>query len=61
MSPDDTSYYRQRAVEEKTRALASERKDVRQIHEELARQYDALILQDANNPWLRGASIGFRA
>ena len=53
MSPDDTSYYRQRAVEERTRALASERRDVREIHEELSRQYDALVLQDELRPTVR--------
>lgn len=43
MSFDDTSYYRQRAVTERAMALASERQDVREIHEELARQYEALV------------------
>ena len=45
MSADDTSYYRQRAVTERAMALASERQDVREIHEELARQYEALVNQ----------------
>lgn len=40
---DDSSYYRQRAVTERAMALASERQDVREIHEELARQYEALV------------------
>ncbi len=53
MTPDDTNYYRQRAVEERTRALTSERKDVREIHEELARQYDALVLQGELSPTMR--------
>lgn len=43
MTADDTSYYRRRAVEERARALSCERQDVREIHEELARQYDALV------------------
>ena len=43
MSPDDTSYYRQRAATERAMALASEHSDVREIHEELARQYEALV------------------
>ena len=43
MTLDHTSYYRQRAVEERAKALSSERADVREIHEELARQYDALV------------------
>lgn len=50
MSPDDTSYYRQRAAEERAKALAAEREDVREIHEELARQYDALIDQTELRP-----------
>lgn len=45
MSSDDASYYRQRAVEERAMALSSERRDVREIHEELARQYEALVDQ----------------
>lgn len=45
MSSDDTSYYRQRAVTERAMALSSERRDVREIHEELARQYEALVDQ----------------
>lgn len=53
MSPDDTSYYRQRAVEERTRALTAECEDVREIHEELARLYDALVLQDELRPTIR--------
>lgn len=43
MSPDDTSYYRQRAVTERAMALAADRQNVREIHEELARQYEALV------------------
>ncbi len=45
MSSNETSYYRQRAVEERARALAAERANVREIHEELARQYEALAHQ----------------
>lgn len=45
MSSNDTSYYRQRAVQERAMALAAERQNVREIHEELARQYDALVTQ----------------
>ena len=43
MSPEDISYYKHRALTERAMALASERNDVREIHEELARQYDALV------------------
>ncbi len=45
MTCDDTSYYRQRAVTERAMALSADRHDVREIHEELARQYEALVNQ----------------
>jgi hypothetical protein len=45
MSTQDTRYYRERAARERAMALASERQHVREIHEELARQYDALAEQ----------------
>ena len=45
MGLDDTSYYRQRAVTERAMALSAERSDVREIHEELARLYEALVGQ----------------
>ncbi len=41
----DTRYYRERAVTERAMARASERQEIRAIHEELARQYDALVEQ----------------
>jgi hypothetical protein len=53
MSHDDTNYYRQRAVVERAMALASERHDVREIHEELARQYQALVEQAELRPTVR--------
>lgn len=53
MSGDDTSYYRQRAVTERAMALAAERQNVREIHEELARQYEALVEQAELRPMLR--------
>ena len=43
MSSDDIEYYRQRAVDERAKALKAERRDVAAIHEELARQYQALV------------------
>ena len=49
MSSNDTEYYRQRAVAERAIALKSERQDVAAIHEELAREYQALV----DNPELR--------
>lgn len=42
MAQSETSYYRQRAVTQRAMALAAERRNVREIHEELARQYEAL-------------------
>ena len=53
MSHEDTSYYRQRAVTERALALASERQNVREIHEELARQYEALVKQSELRPIFR--------
>jgi len=43
MSGDDTSYYRQRAIDERANALRADRADVAAIHEELARLYQALV------------------
>jgi hypothetical protein len=53
MSDHATRYYRERAVTERAMALASERQEVREIHEELARQYDALVEQAELRPTLR--------
>ena len=49
MGLDDTSYYRQRAVTERALALSAECSDVREIHEELARLYEALDLPQGSN------------
>ena len=43
MSSDDGDYYRRRAAEERDRAKAADRRDVAEIHLELARQYEALV------------------
>lgn len=43
MSRDDVAYYRRRAAEERQRAKEADRAHVAAIHEELARQYDALV------------------
>jgi hypothetical protein len=40
-------------VQVRAMALASERQEVREIHEELARQYDALVEQADLRPILR--------
>lgn len=53
MSSNDTEYYRRRANEERQLALKSERQDVAAIHEELARQYRALVDQAALRPTSR--------
>lgn len=53
MTANDASYYRQRAVTERALALAAERQNVREIHEELARQYEALVDQAGLRPTLR--------
>lgn len=45
MVEDDTAYYRQRAVTERALARSASRKGVAAIHEELARQYQALADQ----------------
>ena len=52
MSDNDTVYYRRRAVLAREMADAADRQNVREIHEELARQYEALVAQ----PSLRSAS-----
>ena len=43
MSASDLEYYRRRAATERSLAQASERANVSAIHEELARQYEALV------------------
>ena len=43
MSPDDVEYYRQRAVFERALAETITLANVAAIHEELARQYEALV------------------
>jgi hypothetical protein len=50
MSAKDVEYYRQRAAAEMQMASAAERADVAFIHEELARQYQALIEQKELRP-----------
>ena len=52
MSPSDVEYYRRRATQEREMALKAERQDVAAIHEELARQYDALVKQPELRPLL---------
>lgn len=42
MSPHDIEYYRERALAEHALAKAAEGRHVAEIHEELAKQYEAL-------------------
>ena len=53
MSSTDTDYYRARATEEREQAVAADRKNVAEIHLELARLYDALDNEPAIRPTLR--------
>ena len=53
MPANDTEYYRARAIEERELALKAERQDVAAIHEELARQYQALVDKAELRPTLR--------
>ena len=56
MSSDDLNYYRRRAITERVNAKLASRADVAEIHEELARLYDALIEHETLRPVL---SINF--
>ena len=58
MSHEDISYYRQRAIDERANALKAERRDVAEIHLELARLYQALVDQEDLR---RGAPFGVSA
>jgi DICT domain-containing protein len=53
MSSRDTEYFRQRAVRERALAQSSAQANVAAIHEELARQYEALVHQAELRPTLR--------
>ena len=50
MEPDDVAYYRKRALAERELSQSSDNAEVAAIHEELARQYEALV----DHPPLRG-------
>ena len=45
MGPDDSDYYRARAIEERWQAQDAGQASVARIHQELAIQYDALADQ----------------
>ena len=53
VSSSDVEYYRQRAEAERQLARDSRRADVAAIHEELARQYEALVDRAELRPTLR--------
>ncbi len=53
MDDNDLAYYKKRAATERALAAASENKDVAAIHEELARQYEALAERADLRPTLR--------
>ena len=57
MSQSDIEYYRQRAKAERETAKQSNRADVAEIHEELARLYDALIEHEQLRPTMRIVSL----
>jgi hypothetical protein len=43
MSSNDIAYFRRRATDERASALKADRRDVAEIHLELARLYQALV------------------
>ena len=53
MPSSDVEYYRHRASEERELARDARRADVAAIHEELARQYEALVNRAELRPTLR--------
>lgn len=55
MPSSDVEYYRQRASTERELAKDAQRADVAAIHEELARQYEALVNRAELRPTLRVA------
>ena len=55
MPSSDVEYYRQRARAERELAQDAHRADVAAIHEELARQYEALVNRAELRPTLRVA------
>lgn len=52
MSSEDIVYYRQRAVTERANAKLADRAYIAEIHEELARLYEALIEHQELRPTL---------
>ena len=58
MSSNDVEYYRKRANDERRLALAASQQNVSAIHEELAKQYQALVDQAELRPKLRINFVG---
>ena len=52
MSSEDIVYYRQRAVTERANAKLADRAYIAEIHEELARLYEALVEHEELRPTL---------
>ena len=50
---DDVAYFRSRAAAEREAAKDSGRSEIAEIHEELARHYDALVENEGLRPTLR--------
>ena len=53
MSSNEVDYFRKRANDERRLALAASQQNVAAIHEELAKQYQALVDQAELRPKLR--------
>ena len=56
MRNDDLAYYRQRSIAERVNAKNASRAEVAEIHEELARLYDAMVEHEALRPELQTVS-----
>ena len=50
MSSEDLTYYRERSAAEREAAKSASRSDIAEIHEELARLYDALVEHEELRP-----------
>ena len=61
MSSEDIAYYRQRALTERANAKLADRAYIAEIHEELARLYDALVEHEELRPVLSVPAFGRRA
>ena len=55
MSLDDVEYYRRRALEERKRAAESDRSEVANAHQALARHYEELVSRSEMLPLTRAA------